>query len=173
MPIVALVGYTNGGKSSLLNALTSKNDAFASNMLFATLDPTTRMVRVPGLPVPSGMLVIDTVGFIQRLPTNLIAAFRATLEEIAEADLLMHVSDITNESWRKQEAAVRSELVAMGLQHKPVLRVWNKIDLIPDRREFLKYEATKHNNTVAISCLSGEGMDTLAVHLQQLLPRLR
>lgn len=129
VPVIALVGYTNAGKSSLLNTFTQTNDVFASDMLFATLDPTTRRVSMSGMQYPD-MLVTDTVGFIQKLPTNLVAAFRATLEEIAEADVLLHVSDVTNPSWRKQEAAVLQELQAMGLEHKPLVRVWNKIDLV-------------------------------------------
>ena len=121
VPVVALVGYTNAGKSSLLNALsplknTASSPIFAADMLFATLDPTTRMVNVPGVRHPD-MLMTDTVGFVQRLPTHLVAAFRATLEEVAEADLLVHVADVTTDNWRKQEAAVLRELQAMGLSH--------------------------------------------------------
>lgn len=164
--IVALCGYTNAGKSSLLNALTQTAEVFASDMLFATLDPTTRLVRMPGMQFPD-VLLTDTVGFIQKLPTNLVAAFRATLEEIAEADVLLHVVDVTNESWRKQECAVLQELAAMGLQNKPVVRVWNKIDLMEDQKEYWKYEAAKSAGTVAVSSLTGEGMKDLATALQR------
>lgn len=116
VPVIALVGYTNSGKSTLLNSFTKKvsnkdstdthisddSGVFVADMLFATLDPTTRMIRAPGLKNPD-ILITDTVGFIQKLPTNLIAAFRATLEEISEADVLFHVTDLTNDAWRKQE----------------------------------------------------------------------
>ena len=98
----------------------------------------------------------DTVGFIQKLPTHLVAAFRATLEEIAEADVLLHVTDITNEAWRKQEAAVLRELVDMGLQDKPVVTIWNKIDARPNLKEFFKFEAKKRKQTVAVSAQTGE-----------------
>ena len=98
LPVVAMVGYTNSGKSTMLNAMTHSVEVYTADMLFATLDPTTRLVRMPGLKNPD-VLVTDTVGFIQRLPTNLIAAFRATLEEISEADVLLHVTDISNDDW--------------------------------------------------------------------------
>jgi len=104
-PVVALVGYTNAGKSTLLNMLSDNTEVLVADMLFATLDPTTRLVRMPGLRNPD-VLLTDTVGFIQKLPTNLVAAFRATLEEIVDADVLLHVADVSNENWRKQEAAV-------------------------------------------------------------------
>ena len=119
-------------------------------MLFATLDPTTRIVQLPGAKVPE-MLLTDTVGFVQKLPMNLVAAFRATLEEIAEADILIHVTDVTNEARRKQEAAVLSELSSMGLTDTPIVTIWNKIDKVPKLKEYYKFEAKKRASTVAFS----------------------
>eukprot|EP01042_Synura_sphagnicola_P003378 gene3378-4188_t len=162
-PVVALVGYTNAGKSSTLNALASisadkpKGEVFAADILFATLDPTTRRISVPGMAHPD-MLLTDTVGFIQKLPSNLVAAFRATLEEISEADVLLHVTDVSNPSWRKQQAAVLKELSSMGLADKPVVTFWNKVDMLPKQKEFLKAEAAKRVSTVCGSAHTGEGM---------------
>ena len=164
VPVIALVGYTNAGKSSLLNYLSAAG-IFAADMLFATLDPTTRIVRVPGVKIPE-MLFTDTVGFVQKLPTNLVAAFRATLEEIAEADILIHVTDITNEARRKQEAAVLRELGQMGLVDTPVITVWNKVDMVPKLKEYYKNEAKKRDQTVAFSSKTGEGMNELVQALQ-------
>merc|ERR1712071_338368 len=101
LPIIALIGYTNAGKSSLLNYLT-RAGVMAESMLFATLDPTTRKVKLPGYKTHPEVLLTDTVGFIQKLPTQLVAAFRATLEEVKEADVLVHMVDVSNRSWRKQ-----------------------------------------------------------------------
>ena len=167
LPVVALVGYTNSGKSTLLNMLANAG-VFVADMLFSTLDPTTRLVRMRGLKNPD-ILLTDTVGFIQKLPTNLVAAFRATLEEISEADVLLHVCDVSNDAWRKQEAAVLKELSDMGLSDKPLVTVWNKIDLIPERKEFVKYEAAKRGNGAAISSLTGEGIDSLTKALEDAL----
>lgn len=164
VPVIALVGYTNAGKSSLLNYL-STSGVFAADMLFATLDPTTRIVRIPGVKIPE-VLLTDTVGFVQKLPTNLVAAFRATLEEIAEADILIHVTDITNEARRKQEAAVLRELGQMGLTDTPVVTVWNKVDMVPKLSEYYKNEAKKREQTVAFSSKTGEGMEALVQALQ-------
>ena len=167
LPVVAMVGYTNAGKSTLLNSFTSAG-VFAADMLFATLDPTTRLVRVAGLKNPD-ILLTDTVGFIQKLPTNLVAAFRATLEEIAEADILLHVADVSNDAWRKQEAAVLRELHSMGLSSKPIVTVWNKIDLVPERKEFLKFEALKRAQTVAVSATTMEGFPELMTAMEAAL----
>jgi GTP-binding protein HflX len=169
VPVVALVGYTNAGKSTLLNTLAGMGaQVYAADMLFATLDPTTRLIRMSGLKNPN-MLLTDTVGFIQKLPTNLVAAFRATLEEITEADVLLHITDVNSESWRKQEAAVLKELSAMGLEEKPVVTVWNKIDACPERKEFLKLEASKRSQTVALSAATGEGIDEFKAALEEAL----
>jgi GTP-binding protein HflX len=138
---VALVGYTNAGKSSLLNALSYPGPsggngqygseppkAYVADQLFATLDPTTRRVR---LPAGTEVLFTDTVGFIKKLPHHLIAAFRATLEGIEEADLLIHVVDITHPQVEAQIAAVHSILGELGIADRPALQVWNKIDAVP------------------------------------------
>jgi len=110
------------------------------------------------------------VGFIQRLPTHLIAAFRATLEEIADADILLHVADVTNDAWRKQEASVLKELHDMGLSNKRVVTVWNKIDLVPERASYLKQEAERRTTpTVCVSAMSGEGLDSIVASLTQVL----
>jgi len=127
LPILALVGYTNAGKSTLLNYLT-KAGVYAENMLFATLDPTTRKVKLPGYKTHPEVLLTDTVGFIQKLPTQLVAAFRATLEEVREADVLLHIMDVSHPSWQKQERAVWKVLSEIDADDKPIIRVFNKID---------------------------------------------
>jgi GTP-binding protein HflX len=129
LPVVALVGYTNAGKSSLLNAL-SNADVIAANVLFATLDPTTRQLQLPD---GQEVLLTDTVGFIQRLPTQLVAAFRATLEEITEADILLHVVDITHPNAEEQAATVEALLKELGAAGKPTVVALNKIDRIADK----------------------------------------
>ncbi|HYO50772.1 MAG TPA: GTPase HflX [Chloroflexia bacterium] len=129
LPVVALVGYTNAGKSTLLNAL-SDADVYAENVLFATLDPTTRLIR---LPEGQEALLTDTVGFIQRLPTQLVAAFRATLEEIQDADVLVHVLDLTHPNAEEQSQTVDRVLEELGVANKPRITALNKIDrLFPD-----------------------------------------
>lgn len=169
LPLLSLVGYTNAGKSSVLNSLT-RAGVMAESMLFATLDPTTRKVKLPGDSAHPEFLLTDTVGFIQKLPTNLVAAFRATLEEVEEADVLVHVIDVSNPSWDKQERAVRAVLSDMGVGDKPVVRVLNKIDLLEDEEaEMLRYEAAFAENTVAVSALYGEGMEDFVESVEDAL----
>lgn len=151
-PIIALVGYTNAGKSTLLNTL-AKADVYVADQLFATLDPTTRRVELPG---GHTVLFTDTVGFIQKLPTQLIAAFRATLEEITEADLLLHVLDITHANAYEQWKAVHQTLVDMGCENIPMLTALNKIDRLKNAQALQDLLGT-FNNSVAISALNGQG----------------
>lgn len=171
LPVLALVGYTNAGKSTLLNSLT-RAGILAEDILFATLDPTTRRVKLPGYKTHPEVLLTDTVGFIQKLPTQLVAAFRATLEEVKEADLLVHLVDVSNPCWRKQEVSVTNVLEEIGAGDskfdagevcrihfvkklmlcwsfyflyyfsEPIVRVFNKLDLLnSEDAEMLKYEA--------------------------------
>src|SRR4029079_5001885 len=124
VPVISIVGYTNAGKSTLLNALTN-SDVYVADQLFATLDPTTRRVKLP-----SGQEVLfsDTVGFIEKLPTELVAAFRATLEEINESDVLLHVVDITHPNAAEQVSAVEETLEELGAAETPVVMAFNKVD---------------------------------------------
>lgn len=156
VPVVALVGYTNAGKSTLLNQL-AKTDVYVANQLFATLDPTTRRVKLPG---GRWALLTDTVGFIQKLPTTLVAAFHATLEEISEADLLLHIVDINHPNAHAQAIAVHQTLSEIGAGHIPGLVVLNKIDCLSDP-ERAKTNLSKFPDAVAISALTGEGIDEL------------
>jgi len=173
LPVLALVGYTNAGKSTLLNYLT-RAGVMAENILFATLDPTTRKVKLPGLKTHPEVLLTDTVGFIQKLPTQLVAAFRATLEEVKEADVLLHVMDASNPVWNKQEVAVKRVLSEIDAGDKPVVRVLNKIDLLDDDvAEELQYEAAMMDDcSVAISSKSGEGMIDLVATIEEALMAL-
>ncbi len=161
IPVVALVGYTNAGKSTLLNRLADA-DVYVADQLFATLDPTTRRVELPGGQLA---LVTDTVGFIQKLPTDLVAAFRATLEEIAEADLLLHVIDITHPNAAAQAEAVLETLTEIEADHIPMLTVLNKIDLMPDPGR-VQYALEAFSNSVAISALNGQGSDDLLMAIK-------
>lgn len=161
IPIVALVGYTNAGKSTLLNRL-SNADVYVADQLFATLDPTTRRVELPG---GQSVLFTDTVGFIQNLPTTLIAAFRATLEEITEADLLLHVVDVTHMNAQAQAKAVYQTLIEIEADNIPVLIALNKIDLLNDSERARRLIAG-FPNAVAISARTGQGIDDLLIAIQ-------
>lgn len=172
LPTLSLVGYTNAGKSTLLNYLT-RAGVMAEAMLFATLDPTTRKVQLPGLKTHPSVLLTDTVGFVQKLPTHLVAAFRATLEEVQEADVLIHVIDVSNPTWEKQEMAVLSTLEDMDAVEKPIVRVLNKIDMLdPETAEYLKYEAALTDYTVAVSSLHGDGMTDFVAVVEDALQEL-
>jgi GTP-binding protein HflX len=164
IPVVALVGYTNAGKSTLLNAL-SGSDVYAADQLFATLDPTTRRVKLPG---GREVLVTDTVGFIQKLPTALVAAFRATLEEIADADVIVHVVDITHENVEEQVATVVQVLHDLEATDQPMITALNKLDLLPGAEEVDLAEAGLPNS-VPISGLTGQGVPELLSRLEQVL----
>jgi len=156
IPIVSLVGYTNAGKSTLLNQI-SGADVYVANKLFATLDPTTRQVELTD---GQQILVTDTVGFIQKLPTTLVAAFRATLEEIAEADLLLHVVDVTHPHAMSQAEAVHNTLEIIEAQDIPSIPVLNKIDRLSDP-EGAQLALDSFPNAVAISALRGDGISEL------------
>jgi GTP-binding protein HflX len=156
IPVISIVGYTNAGKSTLLNRL-AKSDVLVADQLFATLDPTTRNVRMPG---GHEALFSDTVGFIQKLPPQLVAAFRATLEEIAEADLLVHVVDITHPNASAQARSVQETLSEIGAGHIPVITVLNKIDELPDPLA-ARQSLSEFSNAVAISALNGAGIPDL------------
>ncbi len=154
VPVVALVGYTNAGKSTLFNTLTSA-DTLAENILFATLDPTTRQLTLPG---HQEALLSDTVGFIQKLPTSLVTAFRATLEEAREADLLLEVVDISHENAIEQNLTVFDVLKSLKLADKPRITALNKIDAVTDRAAI---DTTLYQNPTLISAHSGEGKQQL------------
>ncbi|MEX2144652.1 MAG: GTPase HflX [Anaerolineales bacterium] len=156
VPVVALVGYTNAGKSTLLNALTD-SDVYVADKLFATLDPTTRRVELPG---GREALFTDTVGFIQKLPTTLVEAFQATLEEIKEADLLVHVVDITHANVHAQAAAVLQTLEEIEASHVPILTALNKIDRLGDP-DAAQAALEDFDDAVAVSALRGHGLDEL------------
>ena len=160
-PVIALVGYTNAGKSTLFNRLTGEA-VFAENLLFATLDPTMRDIRLPGF---DKVILSDTVGFVSDLPTELIAAFRATLEEVREADLLVHVRNIAHPDHEAQREDVEDVLASLGLAEEgapPRVEAWNKVDLLSDEdRERLYEEAARREDVVPISAVSGEGLEEL------------
>lgn len=169
--VVSLVGYTNAGKSTLLNQITGSN-VLAEDKLFATLDPTTRRITLP-----SGreVLLTDTVGFINNLPTQLIAAFRATLEEIEEASMLVHVVDLTHPNAPEQVITVNDTLEELGVDDRPELYALNKIDAVPqeylENLAGLKTELGIEGDSVAISAQEGLNIEELLTHIEQTLER--
>jgi GTP-binding protein HflX len=175
-PVVALVGYTNAGKSTLFNRLT-QGDVMAADMLFATLDPTMREIRLPEI---DKAILSDTVGFVSDLPTELVAAFRATLEEVTTADLIAHVRDMSHPDSEAQQAdveAILTDLGVMGLRDgddapTPRIEIWNKLDACDgDRRADLQARAAARADVVLISALTGEGMDAARAKIGAWLTR--
>ncbi|KAJ0570918.1 putative small GTP-binding protein [Helianthus annuus] len=164
VPVVSLVGYTNAGKSTLLNQLTGA-DVLAEDRLFATLDPTTRRVQMKN---GKEFLLTDTVGFIQKLPTTLVAAFRATLEEISESSLLVHVIDISHPLAEQQIDAVEKVLSELDASSIPKLMVWNKVDKASNKEE-IKQKAKDLEDTICISALKGSGLDEFCNAVQEKL----
>ncbi len=167
IPVAALVGYTNAGKSTLLNSLTGA-DVYAADQLFATLDPTTRRVTLAG---GKTVLFSDTVGFIQKLPTTLIAAFRATLEEIAAATILLHVADVSHPNLVEQIEAVEDTLAELDLPPMPRLLVLNKIDLLEDDAltTHLGINTREYHRVVPVSAKTGAGLNDLLLEIEDLL----
>jgi GTP-binding protein HflX len=166
-PIVALVGYTNAGKSTLFNRLTGA-EVLAKDMLFATLDPTMRAVRLPD---GTDIILSDTVGFISDLPTELVAAFRATLEEVLDADLICHVRDISHAETEEQAADVAAILRSLGVSESaPMIEVWNKIDRLPDAQaEALSAMADRRERVFAVSALTGAGVTPMLAAIAETL----
>lgn len=166
VPQVSIVGYTNAGKSTLLNKLTGAG-VFVENKLFATLDPTTRKVVLPNNEI---VLLTDTVGFISNLPHHLVAAFRATLEEVVESDILLHVIDISHPNAREQAETVKDVLASLGAGHKPTIPVYNKVDMVGEDQI---PPQDPGEDPVLVSALSGYGMDELLARMAREAARKR
>lgn len=170
-PIVALVGYTNAGKSTLFNRLTGA-EVMAKDMLFATLDPTMRRVQIPDGPE---VILSDTVGFISDLPTELVAAFRATLEEVLAADVILHVRDISHDESEQQAEDVEAILSSLGVdENRSRIEVWNKLDQLPeDEADACRQRSAREEDIHAISALTGEGLDSLLADIAEKLQGVR
>ncbi len=170
-PIVALVGYTNAGKSTLFNRLTGA-EVMAKDMLFATLDPTMRRVQIPDGPE---VILSDTVGFISDLPTELVAAFRATLEEVLAADVILHVRDISHDQSEEQAEDVEAILTSLGVdENRARIEVWNKLDqLSEEEAEARRQRAAREEGIHAISALTGEGLEALLADIAEQLQGVR
>lgn len=163
VPTAAIVGYTNAGKSSLLNAITGA-DVLAENKLFATLDPTTRQLVLPG---NQKLLVTDTVGFIRRLPHGLVEAFKATLEEVIVADFLIHVLDVSNPNFEKHHATTLSVLQELGAGEQPMITVFNKVDVADETMRARARQLV--SNALFVSARTGAGLDDLADRCRELI----